>query len=354
LTRIINICITGHRAISDEQATRVSPVVRRALENIRYTVLQEDPSAQFVAHSPLAEGADTLFAIQALDLGIPLKVVLPYDFEHYLDDFSTPELRTAFIGMYERTPPENRITLNSFDQDKLDQLYLELGKYVADNADFLIAIWNEKPAAGQGGTGDVVAYALSRNKDVLVINPTPDIPIISFLNSETRQFDLQRREGGISKNSNRLAEFLFTQLKEYEAAAVDFNARYLRTWRVGFGAGLVEVLAFSLVIAFHFSLEVTFILSATEVGCLGIILYLVAFGRTSDYHSRYVHTRMISERLRIKQYFALLGYRLDIVHLSPVHNALRSNKEYKVLDDARTMINVSAFSVFFIFLPSYF
>ncbi len=45
------------------------------------------------------------------------------------------------------------------------------GRAVADGCDLLLAVWDRKPAAGLGGTADVVAYARKRGTHVQVIWP---------------------------------------------------------------------------------------------------------------------------------------------------------------------------------------
>ncbi len=44
------------------------------------------------------------------------------------------------------------------------------GVWMVDRSDRLVAIWDGKPAAGLGGTGDVVAYALERGIPVVRVD----------------------------------------------------------------------------------------------------------------------------------------------------------------------------------------
>jgi hypothetical protein len=52
-----------------------------------------------------------------------------------------------------------------------EDAYLAAGKYVVDRADILVTLWNGKPAAGKGGTGDIVEYARLLNRPVIHIDP---------------------------------------------------------------------------------------------------------------------------------------------------------------------------------------
>jgi hypothetical protein len=42
---------------------------------------------------------------------------------------------------------------------------------VVNQVEHLVAVWNGLPAAGVGGTGDVVAYARKKKVDVYRIDP---------------------------------------------------------------------------------------------------------------------------------------------------------------------------------------
>ncbi len=45
------------------------------------------------------------------------------------------------------------------------------GRAVADRSDLLLAVWDGAPAAGLGGTADIVRYAEERGKAVEIIWP---------------------------------------------------------------------------------------------------------------------------------------------------------------------------------------
>jgi hypothetical protein len=52
-----------------------------------------------------------------------------------------------------------------------EDAYLAAGKHIVDRAGLLVALWNGKPAAGKGGTGDIVAYARSQGRPVVHVHP---------------------------------------------------------------------------------------------------------------------------------------------------------------------------------------
>lgn len=52
-----------------------------------------------------------------------------------------------------------------------EESYLAAGQKVVDLSNMMIAVWNGKPAAGLGGTADIVDYALQKKKQLYHINP---------------------------------------------------------------------------------------------------------------------------------------------------------------------------------------
>jgi hypothetical protein len=54
--------------------------------------------------------------------------------------------------------------------DERSDAYLEAGVRTVDECDLLLAVWNGEPAAGRGGTGEIVAYARTQEKPVWCID----------------------------------------------------------------------------------------------------------------------------------------------------------------------------------------
>src|SRR6185312_2924144 len=91
----VRVGITGHRnltgAISVRQSlTRALNTIRTATESIRNAscAAWSDETTLFRAISPLAEGADRLFAQEALGLGFELDCPLPFAQPEYEKDFA--------------------------------------------------------------------------------------------------------------------------------------------------------------------------------------------------------------------------------------------------------------------------
>ncbi len=105
------------------------------------------------AYSALALGTDQLFVKIALEMGIPLELVIPCS--HYAEIFSTTEARDEYHHLLNRCQDIHRLP---FD-DCSDDAYLTAGHWIVDHSDLVMLVWNGYPAAGRGGTADVASYS---------------------------------------------------------------------------------------------------------------------------------------------------------------------------------------------------
>lgn len=157
--RMLTVAVTGHRNLGFPETTAF---VAYACRNI-LSRLQKQHSDNIMALSAIATGADTLFADAAIDLNIPLSVVLAAD--DIIEDYPSRDDREHFLhlsqqGQVHRLPFPKRC----------DRAYVALGNYLANVCDILVAVWNGQPAMGPGGTGDVVAYAKARARPIIHID----------------------------------------------------------------------------------------------------------------------------------------------------------------------------------------
>jgi len=109
--------------------------------------------------SPLAEGADRLVAEQALTQSeATLVVPLPLPYEQYIQDFHAAPSRRQFDRLIALA---SRVTLLPPTSTRTEA-YEQVGRYVVDHSDVVIAVWDGQQAQGRGGTADVVAYTRAR------------------------------------------------------------------------------------------------------------------------------------------------------------------------------------------------
>ncbi len=110
---------------------------------------------KFVFVSPLAKGADRVAAEEALRLGYRLKAVLPFAQAEYENDF--PDAIEKFRWLLEQA---DSVLVLDGDGDDRQRSYEAVGRFVVNNSDLLIAVWNGKSSRGRGGTGDIVELAV--------------------------------------------------------------------------------------------------------------------------------------------------------------------------------------------------
>ena len=339
----IVIGITGHRLLSISQKEKVKPVIKKALQNIIFIEQERDVNASFIALTPLAEGADNLFAQIANEMGIQLQIILPFEKDKYLEGFSDDKTRDEFEHIYNNVAVTNKKQLNTLNDRPQNELFMKLGQELVSNTDYLIAIWDEKKGKGKGGTADTVAYAMEHKKNLLLINPEDEMPTINYLHYDHRES--YKEEGVVyPPDTNHLAAFIIRKQDHFDNNAVKYSKKYRKLWTTGFVAGLVEVLAFSINASVHPPLAVDFLLSTIEFLSLVFILTLVAFGNSKELHHKYVHFRIISERLRIKRFFCELGFKIYDTVVSPIYFSLKENPEFLILDNTIKLINLSAWS----------
>jgi hypothetical protein len=113
----------------------------------------------------LAIGADQLFAERVLYHGGALCVVVP--FEGYEASFHSASDRDAYLRL---------VSIASYKKllrgcGSAEQSYMKAGKMVVDLSDLVLAVWDGEPAAGLGGTADVVEFAIERGKPLIHLNP---------------------------------------------------------------------------------------------------------------------------------------------------------------------------------------
>lgn len=114
-------------------------------------------------YSSLAAGSDQVFAEVVLERDGKLIAVIPM--AGYSDHFDQAQLRN-FARLSAKA---QLVELKSTKPDNI--AFLDSGKWIAREVDHIIAVWDGEPAAGIGGTGDIVAYALSLGKRVHHIDP---------------------------------------------------------------------------------------------------------------------------------------------------------------------------------------
>jgi hypothetical protein len=180
----LRVGITGHRG-PPKLPTESLASIRAALDRKLAVIAEEGRKAQaiytacapaeggattadFVVISSLAEGSDRLVADAGLAAGFSLEAVLPFHREDYAGDFKTEESQAAYARLLQRCS-----AVFELDGDLSDRPrgYETAGLIMLANIDILITIWDGKPAAGVGGTAQIISRAISGGIPVVWIAP---------------------------------------------------------------------------------------------------------------------------------------------------------------------------------------
>ncbi|MEX5631217.1 hypothetical protein [Parafrankia sp. FMc2] len=148
--------ITGHRVLS--------PTITEYTTAETLRLLRRHPSGDLVGVSCLAEGTDSTFADLVLTIGGSLVAVVP---ARNYRDFLPAEHRPEYDRLRDAAIRVRTLELAEVDLEAL----MAASRAMVDESDELIAVWDGRPARDYAGTGDVVAYARSRNKPVHVVWP---------------------------------------------------------------------------------------------------------------------------------------------------------------------------------------
>lgn len=158
----LTIGVTGHRDLVAEEIPALKDKVREF-----FLQLQHDfPDLELQLITPLAEGSDRLVSDVAQELGVNLIVPLPMPQAEYEKDFSSPAAIEDFRGSLEKSRVIHLRTLGRTRDGPLDtedrsHQYAQMGIFISNHSQVLLALWDGKPSKEIGGTASVVNYHLT-------------------------------------------------------------------------------------------------------------------------------------------------------------------------------------------------
>jgi len=149
---------TGHRHLADLAGTAAA--IRAALERLR----REAPG-EWIALSSIASGGDRLFVHEARSLGLSWHAILPLPRGEFAQDFSPEEWNAVESTLADAD--HLRVLGDTGDRD---ESYLDCGIETVHECDVLLAVWDGHPPRGKGGTADIVQYAKSIRKPLVIVD----------------------------------------------------------------------------------------------------------------------------------------------------------------------------------------
>lgn len=137
-----------------------------------------DAPARLVLHSSLAAGTDQVAAAVAIELGFELHAILPVEREQYRRDIPDDRARATFDDLLRNASAI--LELPGGRDDSLDPCVLS-GLAVVSHCDLVVAVWDGKPARGEGGTADIVRFAAELARPIVHISTdNPSEPTIRW------------------------------------------------------------------------------------------------------------------------------------------------------------------------------
>ena len=158
----LTIGVTGHRDLVADEI----PALKEKVREFFLQLTNSFPQLDLQLINPLAEGSDCLVADVAQELGIKLIVPLPMPQEDYERDFTSPAAVEAFREtmkdarvIHLRSLPESAGVMDTLE-DRTRQ-YAQLGIFISNHSQVLLALWDGKSSTAPGGTASVVNYHLT-------------------------------------------------------------------------------------------------------------------------------------------------------------------------------------------------
>ena len=163
------IGVTGHRDLRPEDVDLLKKAVGEIIDQFR----KKMPRTPMIVLSALADGADRLVAMVALEKKIRVIVPLPMQQNLYENDFSAESLQ-EFHDLLDRVGAENKFELPLVEGNtkeeiltggrKRDLQYAQVGQYIALHSHLVMALWDGLDPQKLGGTADVVKMCLNEGR----------------------------------------------------------------------------------------------------------------------------------------------------------------------------------------------
>lgn len=301
----ITIGVTGHRAIAPEKYEIIKSKLKEELKNL----MQKYSSSEFVMLNSLASGGDSLCASVAIELGINIVAVLPFEKEEYAKDFNEEELK-AFNNFLEYA---KKVIVIDKTQTR-DEGYRNAGLYVANQSHILVALWDGEGGNDEGcGTADVVYYLTNYKKEYSIIHITTPRKT-SYADFEVKKLEVYENYTdkmlAITNDFNgECSEDIFDSA---DKLSLVYQQKYIRSLKYLAFIGVLMVLAFLLYDEIDLKLCLPIYTVLLAIGAL-----LLRKGKKAKYHEKYLTYRMLAESLRVQKVIDNLNKKYNVAEFYP-------------------------------------
>lgn len=161
--------VTAHRDLVAAEGQRLEQAVHGLFEQLE----SDFPDLPLELLTPLAEGGDQLAARVALDRGIPVTAVLPMTQSEYEQDFRAADALAAFRDLVNRSERVIELPDMKGPEATRDMQYAQVGVFISNHSQVLLALWDGKAGGAFAGTSQVVNYRLNAVMEGFEADPTP-------------------------------------------------------------------------------------------------------------------------------------------------------------------------------------
>jgi hypothetical protein len=332
----VRIGVTGHRDLADPG--RAEADVNECLRATRDAFAAPETEVKFTVLSALAEGADRLVVHRAFGVfgdAATLQAVLPLDPEDYRTDFPSFDSKREFDILLAKARVRHP-TPGTADRD---EAYERAGRYIVDQSDVVIALWNGYRKGGRGGTSQIIEYAGKYGVPVVVIptarlgerdrgaGPRRKSPrrqleriahrtayarVAELNHGSTRDRPLERMLDGEWKRLaevapgsllawHEIAAWFVPRLVRADALAIRYQKWYHRLDRAMYALAALAVAVVATQSQAGWSKKVLL----AEVGCMLALVGIYAIARTLRLHERWIGYRSLAENFRSALFIAL-------------------------------------------------
>jgi hypothetical protein len=371
------LAVTGHRDLRKQD----EELLRRKVKEIFSELSRTYPFTPLRLLSGLAEGADRLVAHVALNNDIELVACLPMERSLYEADFQATESRRDFQQLLACSSQVISLPLVDGNTAKTvreqgparDKQYRNLGEFLVEHCQILIALWGGIHSDLVGGTSWVVRLQLREhcNCDTSSMSPLdfpetgPVYHIVTSRRKNTKTVGkpferYDKYHGGFENEeaAKKAYASLFQRMNLFNRDAVaqgaklksaiaqsqewliplpgrarlegelqqfiayyglaDALAIYFRKWThwlmaaLIFGCGLIGLLLFAIFAHGPSTLQpITFWL---YLGILALAFIIYRYGNSRELKTRYVDYRALAEGLRIQTFWTLAGIKHTVAN----------------------------------------
>lgn len=179
MTTQLRIGVTGHRPAG---LGETDPAVLQQRIDAVFAAIEAALGAcgggagEVTLVSCAAAGADRLAVGCGLARGWAHEAILPFPARDYAADFATPGDAEAF--QRDLAQARRVFALDGVRNDRggASRAYERAGRVLLAQCDLLVGVWNGAPAAGPGGTGQVIAEAVMAGIPVIHLALAPEDP----------------------------------------------------------------------------------------------------------------------------------------------------------------------------------